>query len=318
MAKKTNTKKQEPKEIMVSENKKVEETIDVESIKTELNDYMKGQIDYYIKQEIEKTNNRIIKVKNRQIFSRNIIILLLLAAIGYLGFRLYENGYFNKYFKGEQKETIIVTKENSPQKTEEQPNETPNTSEEQKPTLEDLKKEYGTLLNPIILSGNSNYLEEYYKGDLTEELKLSLALANVNQKDVEIEEEMSFLEEETLKKAYESLFDTKYEGKSFIYNAEALKYSAARKMYIASGELKIASNTIQKEIVDIQVGENIVITTIEGYISEGKLYNKKTNENIENYDAKKELHDYKDKLASVKYTFHKNNDSYKLIKIESN
>lgn len=314
MVKKTNTKKQEKNELVKLENKEVEERIDVESIKTELNEYMKGQIDYYIKQEIDKTNKRIIKVKNRQIFSRNIVILLLIAAIGYLGFRLYENGYFNKYFQGEKKETYVVTKEDSPKKEELEP--TP--KEETKPTLEELKKEYSSLLNPIILSGNSNYLEEYYKGNLTEELKLSIALANVKQSDIETEVDMSFVEENLIKEAYERIFDTKYEGKSFVYNAESMKYSAARKMYIANGELRIASNTIQKEIVDIQEGEDVVITTIEGYISEGKLYNKKTNERIENYDSKKDFIEYKDKLASVKYTFHKNNDSYKLIKIESN
>ena len=309
MAKKTNTKKQE---IIESEGKEIEkERIDIEGIKTELTEYMKGQIDYQIKQEIDKTNKKILKVKNRQIFSRNIVILLLIAAIGYLGFRLYENGYFNKYYQGEKKETIVETKEDSSKKEE------PTPKEDSKPTLEDLKKEYASLLNPIILSGNSNYLEEYYKGNLTEELKLSIALANVKQSDIETEVDMSFVEENLIKEAYERIFDTKYEGKSFVYNAESMKYSAARKMYIADGELNIVSNTIQKEIINIEEGEDIIITTVEGYISEGKLYNKKTNERIENYDSKKDFIEYKDKLATVKYTFHKMKDAYKLIKIEA-
>ena len=302
MAKSGNTKKQE---IIVSENKKE----DLDSIKVELTEYLKGQVDYYVKQEIDKTSKKIIKVKNKQILTRNLIILLLLGAVGYLGFRLYENGYFNKYYKGEIKEEVTPKQEEVIPKPEEK--------EESKPTLEELKNKYGNLLNPIIVSGNSNYLEEFYKGDLTEELKLSIALANVKQSSIEIEEDMSFLEEEVLKSAYEAIFESEYKGMSFNYNAEALKYSTSRKEYIANGELKIASNTIQKEIIDIKEGENIVITTIEGYISEGKLYNKKTNTMIENYDSKKELSEYKEKLATVKYTFAKNNNSYKLLKIEA-
>ncbi len=315
MAKKTNTKKEEKKELVFNEAKDNEERIDVEGIKVELTDYMKGQVDFYIKQEIDKTNKRIIKIKNKQIFIRNVLILLLLAACGYLGYRLYEAGYFNKYLKAETTK-IQEEKANSSSKQEEQPKEQEEIIEN-KPTLEELKKEYAYLLNPIIISGNSNYLEEYYKGELTQELKLSIALANIKQSDIETEDDMSFVEEDILKKAYENIFKDEYKGASFIYNAEALKYSSARKVYIADGELKIAYNTIQKEIIAIENKENIIITTIEGYISEGKLYNKKTNQEIENYDSKKSLLDYKDKLASVKYTFEKNNNSYKLIKIEA-
>ena len=315
--KKTNAKKQnetkgevERKEIIHQE----ETSLDIEKIKLELVKYMKSQVDYQVKQEIEKTNKKIIKMKNKSIHIRTIIIVLLIVLSGYLCFQLYETGYFNKYFA---KETEIKEVDNAPSAPSKEEKEEEK-KEEQKPSLEELKKQYAYLLNPINLSGNSNYLEEYYKGELTQELKLSIALANVKQSDIEFEDDMSFIEEKTLKNAYEAIFNDSYKGVSFLYNATSIKYSSTRNIYIAEGKLKISSNTIQKEIENIEEKDNqIILTTVEGYISEGKLFNKKTNEEIEKYDSKKSFNNYKDKLATVKYTFEKNNTSYKLIKIEA-
>ena len=80
--------------------KKIEtkEISEINNIKEELTDYINIQIKKNFTEEVEKANKRLIREKNKKIFTRNLIIIILLFIIAFLLYLLYDNHYFDKYF----------------------------------------------------------------------------------------------------------------------------------------------------------------------------------------------------------------------------
>ena len=97
----------------VSENKKkkeIENKIDINSIKEELNKHLKeqkeeitkelnskieNQIEFNITKRLKDEEKRIMRGKTGKIIRRDIIIIILLAIVGYFVYCLYDVDYFN-------------------------------------------------------------------------------------------------------------------------------------------------------------------------------------------------------------------------------
>ncbi len=277
---------------LVTENTNV----NVEELKEELTNYIDKQFKKGWSEEVDKANKRLIREKNRKIIFRDIIILLLLGVIGYSIYILYDLRFFDKYFQHSSTTRDVVTED---KKNEEEPKK----EEVKEPTLEELVTEYGYLLDNIEINENSEYIDDYYNGKLSNELKNYLALNNVDFSKITEEDDYNIIDEDTLIDAYYELFSDDHTSISFSYNGNKIRYLNKLQYYITDTKLEKISSNIKREIIDIKVDDNnIVITTIEGLVKDNKLYNIVNEKEVKNYN-KDELKKYEDKLNEVIYTF---------------
>lgn len=265
--------------------KKVDE---LKEVKEELTNYMKEQIDFEVNKAVESNTKKLIRHKNIVIIKRDIIILVLLGLYAFLIYNLYTTNYFDKYLN---KENTPIIKEESVVKEEE--------SESEKQI--DLKEEYSYLLDSFSISENSKYIEDYYRGKLSDELRLYISLYNVlNNEDLEDE----FIDGSVIKETYESIFKGNVTNKSFEYNEAKIKYLNAKDIYIIDGELDNGTN-IKREITNVYEKDDVVfIETVEGLIKDNKLYNIVTKKEVKKYDNK-DLVKYQNDLISLRYKFDK-------------
>ena len=289
---------------MAKEKIEKSENVDLSQIKEELTKYVDEKISSEFIKEIDKTNKKLVKEKSKKVFARDILIVLLLCLSGFLSYELYKTGYFNKFMikvdSGKsEKEENINNKTEEPKKEE--------------ISLEDLIKKYGSYLNNIVISENSDYLNDFYEGNLTTELKNYIAFNLINLEDLEKEEDYNIIPDELVAENYKNIFEDKYVNKSFKYNGETIKYISSLKSYITDKILDSEETNIKREIIHIETKDNkVVITTVEGIVKNKKLYNIINKEEIKEYDNKK-LSNYVDSLNKVSYIF---NEDGKLENIE--
>lgn len=283
------------------------ETIDILEIKNDLVKYIDSEVDKRIDstfnqkirkeflEEIDNSNRRLIREKNKRNICKNIIIIILILIIFYLVYLLYKDNYFDKYFIKEGNKVV----ENDKNKTNEE-------TTDKKETLEELKTKYSELLDNIVIYEESNYLEDYYNGSLTEDLKKYLALNLMNFDELEVEEDYNIIEDKTLEIAYKKIFEDNYSSSNFDYNGTKIRYLNKIDSYITDNILKRLENNIAREIVEINLNNNKVeITTVEGLIKESKLYNILTKNEINEYNNDNII-TYQDKLNKVTYVFENN------------
>ena len=214
--------------------------INLDEIKNELTEYvdqkLKKMVDDKVKKEvfseIDRSNRRLLREKNKKILTKNIVIILLLVLVGYLVYLLYDCNYFDKYFTKESnnKQTVETTKKKKVEKDKEEV------------TLDSLKEKYGYLINDYYISENSNYLEDYYNGNLTTELKNSLALNLIDNDKLTIEDDYNVIDTDDIKAKYEKLFSDKYTSKSFKYNGNTVRYISKIDSYITEEKIEKTVN----------------------------------------------------------------------------
>lgn len=274
----------------------LEQNIDYKNLKEELTYYINQEIKKGFVNEIDKSNRRLIKEKNRKILARDVIIILLLLFSGYLMYILYHNNYFDKFFnKNNDNKTVVTDNKNTEQK------------EEKKPTLEELVASYGYLLDKINFYSDSNYTKEYYEGNLTPELENYLALNTIPFDSLTVEDDYNIIEEDKLKKSYESIFSNehKYTTKNFKYNGNSIRYIAKLESYLTTELLNKSENIIKREIIAVEQEKDIIkITTVEATVKDNKVYNILTNEVVGDYKENK-LKEYESKINKITYTFNK-------------
>ena len=282
--------------------------VDLSSIKEELKDYVDLEIKKNFKGEIDRANRKLINEKNKKIYSRDIVIVLLLLVIVFLIYRLNSLGYFNKFFVDGQtinNNTNIVDNNSS--------NNNNNKSNENvvvEPTLDELKNKYAQLLDNIVINEESSYKTDFYNGNLNDEIKRYISLNNVDFDKI-LYEDYSIIDEELLKSEYDKLFDD-YSSGSFNYNVSKIRYIEKLKSYITNSILLKEESNIKREITNIKVDSNkVYITTIEGVVKDNKLFNVITLDEVKTYENDS-LTNYKDSLNKITYVFLNN----KLIDIE--
>lgn len=284
--------------------KKVEEkNNDIETLKNDLkkdiDNHINEQVNKTIKNELEKNYKKIIKSKNIKIFIKNIIIILLILVIIYLLYLLKEANYFDKYFINNS------NKESNNEIIEEK-----NIEEKEENTLEKLKEQYSYLLDKIYLNESSSYLDSFYEGNLTKEIKAYLTVNNLPNSLLTIENNYNIIDNNDFKKIYENIFNDTYEPISFEYNDNYIRFISKLDSYISNDLITSNTTDIVRYIIDIKVSDNeIEITTIEGLKRENKIFNILTKEEICELSK---MSSNKDRLNTLIYRF--NNDK-KLLEI---
>ncbi len=296
-------KKIEEKETEKS-TKKSEEKLDLTEIREDLTNYMKDVINKEVSKAVEKANKKLIRHKNSIIIKRDIFIIILIIICLFLGYNLYKSSNINIDITSKKVTEKKVSKEIK--EIEEEPN-----------TLEELTKNYGYLVDNIKISENSSYLKLYYKGELSDELKLYLSLNNLDDDKIVSEEESVYIDENDLKDKYNDIFDGEFVPKSFKYNDLNFHYLSSKSLFFADGKFEKTKSDIVREIINIEEKDNqILITTVEGLLKDSKLYNILSREQVKKYNSNDSLEKYKDLLTKMKYNFNKIDDEYKLLKVE--
>lgn len=272
-------------------------------LKKDFTTYIDSKIITSFNDEIVSANKKVIREKNKKVIVRDIIILILLALIGYLLFLMYNNRYFDRFFVRDNQETVkVVEKQNDTTDNKKDDNKK---EESSGPSLDELKSKYSSLLNNIYISESSDYINEYYNGNLTTELKNYIALNSVDLESVINDDDYVLIENSVLKNAYEKKFQDAYVAKSFKYNGSDLKYISKLNSYVSNKTISSKTN-IKREIIDIKVdNKKVSITTVEGLIKDKKLYDVIDNNEIKEYKDDS-LTNYQDKLNKLTYNYEGN------------
>ena len=263
----------------------------------ELSEYIKNQINVEVEKAVRKADNKLLKHKSWIIFEKNIAILILLALICAGVYYLYRDKYFDKFFT---KVEYVKEKDNVPV-----------ANEEEKPV--DYDKEYGHYLSYIILNEKSEYIKDYYEGNLTNELKLYLSLSLINESDIQIEDNTIIVPVDVIKKQYEDFFNEGFAPMSFKYNDITFKYLKTQNIFVAEGSKLNRTSNIKREITGAEVnGHNLKLIVTEAIVRDGIVYNVVSGKKIGK--QKDSLKDYAKQLNTLVYEFE---DAY-LAKIERN
>ena len=295
------------KKAIEKDKKDITSELNIDEIKKEVVEHAFNSVDNKIEELVRKTDKRIINIKNRSIFKRNLVIIILLCLSLFLTYLLYNEGYFDKFFNHKENTSeTVVTEETKPEEQIE---------EDEESKLDKLKKEYSHLLDNINISEDSPYLVDLYNGKLTNKMKLSIAITNVEKDKIEQDEDVYTIKEEDLKEEYAKLFNIdKYKATSFELNYIDIKYLKSGNFYLFYEPLDFNTN-IRREIMGINVKDNIVkITVSEGYIIDNILYNVTTKEVINKKNIS--IVDNCKKLNKITYVFEKINDNYILTGVE--
>lgn len=281
---------------LVIKEKLENENIDLEKIKEELTDYVDLKIKKEMNEEIEKANKRVLREKNKKIMFRNVVIIILFLIIIFLLYLLNSVGYFAKFVNKEKME------ENEIVEKQEEKSDDNKKEEIVKPTLEELKAKYANLLDYYYVNENSKYLNDFYGGNLSLELKKYMALNEVNFNLLSKEDDYNVIDNTVLKDAWKRIFNDEYQNGTFDYNGNKVRYINSLDAYLTEKILEKEKSNIKKEIISIEEdGEKVIICTVEGLVIDNKLYNINKEEITDNQNV--QLTDYQDKLNKVRYTF---------------
>ena len=299
------------KEVKTTSLNNSEIDIDLSGIKTDLTEYMQNKIDKEVESAVDKSVKKFIRYKNTIILKKNIIIIILLIICAFLSYNLYKISDININISTNKKAEIKEEK-----KTEEKKEEKVEDTEkvDKKSEFENKKKEFKNLIEDIYISEDSSYIKDYYEGNLTDEIKLYLAMNKMDNDSIVSEDESIYIESDNLKESYDIFFEDNFNPKSFEYNGLKFHYLSSKSMFISDGKYEKIKNNISKEIVDIKEEKELVITTVEGIVKDEKLYNIISKKEIKNY-KNDSLDNYKKDLNVLTYHFKKIDDDYKLIKI---
>lgn len=297
-------KKNELEVVSTKENILLDKKVDTESIKNELKEYVDEQINKTFIDELDKANRKLIREKNKKIVWRNIFIVILLLIIGFLLFVMYHYNFFDRFFN---KEPDVVEKDDNKEKEdkpEEKKEEEKEKKEEKKePTLEELKKEYGSLLENYYVTDSSIYLSDFYDAKLNSDMMKYMTINSFDFSTFTKEEDYNIIKESTFQTMFQKLFDEEYTPSTFNYDENKIRYVKQMESYMSESIILREENNIVREIKDIKIDDGRVnITTIEGVIKDNKLYNVITNEEITDYKGDSLLK-YENKLNKLIYRF---------------
>lgn len=315
----------------VSENKEkkeIENKIDINSIKEELNKHLKeqkeeiikelnskieNQIEFNITKRLKDEEKRIMRGKTGKIIRRDIIIIILLAIVGYFGYCLYDVDYFNIRTK-----IVETPKEPSNDKQ----NDEDNNNEpvvDIKPDSSYYIENFGYLVNRLNIVDESIfslYQENVALEDLNNELILKIAYKNLPKNTININNNMITFSSENIQETAKNIFgeDIIIQDEMFSYNN--IKFMYYNETYIGLKEEETKVGFLSK-IIDAQEKNNaLTFEIIVAKLSpENKLLNNLDQVIIEDYQNE-DLASIKEKLNIYSITFENINDNYIFKNIE--
>ena len=157
-------KSEEKKEL----NNEVKKEFNINDYKPEIDSYIKERVDKEASSNMVKFYKKRLRNKNVIIIIDTIIIIVLILFIIYSACFLYYKGYLNNLINNNNNNTEDVVK-----KDEQQDNTK---------SLEELSKKYSYLIDKVKIDVNSDYLANFYEGNLTPELKEYLSYRLIDDK----------------------------------------------------------------------------------------------------------------------------------------
>lgn len=233
-----------------------------------LDDY-KDEIDKYIKKRVEKeAASEVVKLYKKQISGlkikntiKNILIILLLAVIGYGSYLVYNGEAIAKNGK--------VVK-----KIDESTQEKENISKDaNKNTKEKLIEENKYLLDKIIINDDFDYIDDLENGNITMKIKEAIAFSNLNSNDIENNDGTLVISEDKIIEKINELFTSCNDLETFKYNGKTFTYLKNQKIFV--GEEPDVKETLSRNITDIEVNRNIITFTVSENINKEKTINLK-------------------------------------------
>ncbi len=315
----------------VSENKKkkeIENKIDINSIKEELNKHLKeqkeeitkelnskieNQIEFNITKRLKDEEKRIMRGKTGKIIRRDIIIIILLAIVGYFGYCLYDVDYFNIRTK-----IVETPKEPSNDKQ----NDEDNNNEpvvDIKPDSSYYIENFGYLVNRLNIVDESIfslYQENIALEDLNNELILKIAYKNLPKNTININNNMITFSSENIQETAKNIFGEEIIIQDEMFSYNNIKFMYYNETYIGLKEEETKVGFLSK-IIDAQEKNNaLTFEIIVAKLSpENKLLNNLDQVIIEDYQNE-DLASIKEKLNIYSITFENINDNYIFKNIE--
>lgn len=321
-------------EIKKKETKAKDKTIDVKSIEIELNKYLEEQknditkeinakideqIELKVTKRMKEEEKKIVRGKTGKIIRRDIIIIILLALIGYFGYCLYKVDYFNIRTKVVEKPTEKEEKNDNNETNK--PSEEKEPEEEKKPDSSYYINTYGNLVDNLLIDDETVYslfATNITKETLSNELLLKIAYKNIDKILITVNNDMITFHEQSLLESAKKIFGENITLKNEMFSYNNIKFMYYNDTYIGLKETETKTSTLTK-IYDATEEDNklifdVIVTKLS---SENAILDKENNIILENYNNE-DLIAYKDKLPTYKITFDKVNDNYIFNSIVAN
>lgn len=275
--------------------------------KTELKEEVRKEIEKDFREDLKKENDKVIRRKNFHIFRLDILIVILLAIIGFLVYHLYDIGELDNIFE-----------HNSKNNTEEKEEKKKEEKKEESKDKEWYIKEYGYLVDSVRITNTDLLKETKDIKDMDSSDKLAIAYLTLDSEMISKEEMVYQVSNKDMEDAYIKLFGSdKYKKSNFSINNLKYAYLSTTDTYIALNIDGEKEDTIISNYIDEIKEEknNIIVSTYVYLDKDNQIFN------INNLDkslgkSKDGVEKYLEKLSKVDYIFEKNNKEYSLVKIE--
>ncbi len=297
------TIKEEITETVVNDIKKSFDQDYKDTIKNDIKD----EIIVDIKKDISKEQKKLTRSKSFKIFRLYIYLIIVVAALVYLLFRLYETDNLTvineKYTKKvDPSNTTLVT----------------TTTTEQVKDADYYIKNYGYLMNNIKISNVELVKGRILVSSMNMSDKLALAYANVDAAKIIVDGIIHTLNEEDLKSSYEELFGNldNYSQSNFMVNELNYAYSSFNNSYMAIGEEKENGYVSNILVNGYEENGEIVLEAKAYIIRDGSVYNPSNmNYRITSVTENMDLTRIQNRLLSVEYRFAQGSKGYNLVSI---
>ena len=284
-----------------------------EEITKELNSKIENQIEFNITKRLKDEEKRIMRGKTGKIIRRDIIIIILLAIVGYFGYCLYDVDYFNIRTK-----IVETPKEPSNDKQ----NDEDNNNEpvvDIKPDSSYYIENFGYLVNRLNIVDESIfslYQENVALEDLNNELILKIAYKNLPKNTININNNMITFSSENIQETAKNIFGEEIIIQDEMFSYNNIKFMYYNETYIGLKEEETKVGFLSK-IIDAQEKNNaLTFEIIVAKLSpENKLLNNLDQVIIEDYQNE-DLASIKEKLNIYSITFENINDNYIFKNIE--
>ncbi len=231
-----------------------------EDYKKEIKETLISEINDEINLAIKREEKRFIRGKNIALFKKNVIILILLAVIGYFGYCLYDVKYF-KFMQNYAENVAIepvIDKENS----------------EKNEVIKDEQwylDNYSYLLNTAHITLNNDNINAYYLYSQDHDIKdirnaylLNMAYKNLPENAIKTSSSTITISGEDLNNAFQKTFyDLEYTPTNFTYDCLNFTYNESKNRYNAENTQCLPANNEIVETIDkiYEEDQNIYIET---------------------------------------------------------
>lgn len=235
-----------------------------EEYKQELKNELINEVNNEINLAVKREEKRFIRSKNIALFKKNLIIIILLAIIGYFGYCLYDAKYF-KFMQIPCEGETCNTNQN-------------NDIETNNPELNEVIKDekwyldnYSYLLNTAHINLNADNINSYYLyskdhdiDDLRMSYLLNMAYNNLAEGDIKNSSSSITINNDALKSAFQKTFyNLEYVPTNFSYGCLNFIYNENRNRYTSENlKCEPSANEIMENIEKIyEKDETIIIET---------------------------------------------------------